>query len=186
MSVFQSTLSNAFSRSANTAYTSLYFSIYLSPTVRINQIASLVPLHFLKPNCSSSNSSSILERRRRFIILRRFFAVCDIRLIVLNSLHSHYFSSVLVVRTSPWILRDIHLSYKSCCIRTEFPSSNSSSILERRRRFNILRRIFTVCDIRLIVLNSLHSFALLFFGIGSNTVSLNSSSHSLSLQILLH
>ena len=76
-----------FSRSTNTAHISLSFSIYLYPIVRINPIASLVPFLFLKPNCSSSNSSSILESRRRFSIHRIIFAVCDTRLIVLNSLH---------------------------------------------------------------------------------------------------
>ncbi|KAJ4448445.1 hypothetical protein ANN_10461 [Periplaneta americana] len=60
---------------------------YLLSTVRSSPIAFIVPFPFLKPNCSSSNCFSILEYKRRFSICRRIFAVCDIRLIVLNSSH---------------------------------------------------------------------------------------------------
>ena len=129
MSFFLSTLSNAFSRSTNSAYTSLSFSMYLSPIVRINPIASLVPFPFLKPNCYSSNSSSILEGRRRFNILRRIFPVCDILLRVQNSLNffALFFFSI-GSNTVSMNSSAIDFPYQSFCMFTEFPSSLHSNI----------------------------------------------------------
>ncbi|KAJ4433626.1 hypothetical protein ANN_15936 [Periplaneta americana] len=69
------------------AFVALLELWYLSPIVHSSPIVYLVPFPFLKPNCSSSNCSSILEYKRRFSIRKRIFAECDIRLIVLNSLH---------------------------------------------------------------------------------------------------
>ncbi|KAJ4442083.1 hypothetical protein ANN_11949 [Periplaneta americana] len=72
---------------------------YLSSIVRNAPITSLIPFHFLKPNCSSSNSSS------------RRIAEYDIRLIVLNSLHflALFFfgigSNTVSVKSSGKILR---------------------------------------------------------------------------------